>query len=270
MAVLWSKQITGTRYEVRRAGGSRRLYTDGVFHSQFNPHRPVTGNVWDLLMLPAFFYPPGTIRRVLVLGVGGGAVIRQLLHFIGPAQVVGVELDPVHLYLARRFFGVRRKGVVLHQGDAVEWVRGYRGPPFDMVIDDLFGQEAGEPVRAVPASARWFNTLLGHLSPEGVLVANFASNEALGGCAYFSNRGVARRFKSAFRFTTPQSANAIGAFLRRAATGRMLRTRLAAVPGLDPARKTCGLRYRLRRLPGPAENAAPGPREPSRKHGVYG
>ncbi len=42
---------------MRTAGKTLRLYTDGVFHSQFNPNHAVTGGVWDALMLPAFFYP---------------------------------------------------------------------------------------------------------------------------------------------------------------------------------------------------------------------
>jgi len=61
---------------VRSAGYSLRLYTDGVFHTQYNPGNPLTGHIWDLLMLPAFFYEPDTIKRVLVLGVGGVASIQ--------------------------------------------------------------------------------------------------------------------------------------------------------------------------------------------------
>ena len=45
MAILWQKIIKNTQYEVRSAGQTRRLYTDGVFHSQFNPQRAITGGV---------------------------------------------------------------------------------------------------------------------------------------------------------------------------------------------------------------------------------
>ncbi len=78
MAIVWSKKVAETRYEVRSAGSPLRLYTDGVFHSQYNPEQLLTGHVWDLLMLPAFFYPKNTIKRVLVLGVGGGAVVAYV------------------------------------------------------------------------------------------------------------------------------------------------------------------------------------------------
>jgi hypothetical protein len=64
MAVLWAKNIAGTCYEVRTAGRTRRLYTDGVFHSQHHPERLFDGDVWDLLMMPALFHEPGHFKRV--------------------------------------------------------------------------------------------------------------------------------------------------------------------------------------------------------------
>lgn len=247
MAILWSRKIGGVRYEVRTAGRTRRLYTDGVFHSQFNPVRPVGGSVWDLLMLPAFFLPAGKVRRVLVLGVGGGAVIRLLQHFIQPESIVGVELNPVHLTVARRFFGVGGAGVELHRADALAWMKEYRGEPFDLIVEDLFGESGGEPVRAVSADAEWFRALLRHLAPAGVLVMNFADELELAE-AWYANASVRRRFKAAFRLSTPQNENAVGAFLRRPSDGPALRRRLAGVPGLDPERSSTRLRYRIRRL----------------------
>ena len=62
MAILWSRQIAGVNYQVRTAGQTRRLYTDGVFHSQYHPGRMYTGGVWDLLMMPALFYGSGHIK----------------------------------------------------------------------------------------------------------------------------------------------------------------------------------------------------------------
>lgn len=248
MAILWQKRSGGTLYEVRSAGRTRRLYTDGIFHSQFNPANPVTGSVWDLLLLPAFFHSPHALQRVLVLGVGGGAVVRQLLHFVRPTTVVGVELDPMHLQVAGRFFGLRRKGVVLHQAEAQGWVRKYCGAPFDLIIDDLFTGRDGEPVRAIAADAKWFGDLERLLSPSGTLVVNFPTAEALRNCAYCAEADVRGRWRSAFRLTNPKDENAVGVFLRTPAQSRALRTRLAGIPALDTRRKNSRVHYRIRRL----------------------
>lgn len=248
MAVIWQHVQGTTHYEVRSAGASRRLYTDGVFHSQFNPKRPVSGSVWDLLFLPAFFRPPGSVRRVLVLGVGGGAVIRQIRHFLRPDQITGVELDPVHLRIARRFFGVGGQGVTLVRDDAAEWVRNYDGEPFDYVVDDLFGAEGGEPVRAVVANSEWFLCLTRILAHDGVLTLNFPTAYSLSHCGFFRSRRLRKQFPAAYRFTLPLYENGIGAFLRCSSNTRSLRQNLTRVPGLDTRKKTCRLRFATHRL----------------------
>jgi spermidine synthase len=248
MAVLWQHTEGTTHYEVRSAGASRRLYTDGVFHSQFNPRRPVSGGLWDLLLLPAFFRPLGSIRRVLVLGVGGGAVIRQVQHFLQPDQIIGVELDPVHLRVARRFFGVGGKSVQLIRADAHEWVRAYDEEPFDYIVDDLFSAAEGEPVRAVAANATWFRDLARVLDPDGVLTMNFPSAYALRTCGYVRSRSVRRGFAGAFRLTSPLYENVIATFLRCPATRRELHRNLAATPDLDTRKKSCRLRFTVRRM----------------------
>lgn len=245
MAVIWERRSGDTCYQVRTAGRSVRLYTNGVFHSQYNPHRPVTGNVWDLLFIPAFFRPPGTIRRVLVLGVGGGAVIRQLQQFIQPEMIVGVERSAIHLGIARRFFGVCGSSVELVEADAVQWVQGWRGQPFDMIIDDLFGDEDGEPSRAVQATGNWVGALVKCLASDGMIVSNFATRGELTGSSYQQLSRYRRLFRSRFRLTTPQNHNAVGVFLRSDATHADLKNRLRQVPGLNPDLRSTGLRYLL-------------------------
>lgn len=248
MAILWEKIHGGKRYQVRSAGRSRRLYTDGVFHSQFNPARPVTGSVWDLLLLPAFFHGPESVRRVLLLGVGGGAVIRQLQHFLRPDCIHGVELNAIHLQVARRFFGVSGPGLRLIRADAQLWLERYQGPAFDLIIDDLFGEEAGEPVRPVAADPRWAELLLRHLTPQGTLVTNFGSTAELRASAYWTSDRIRNRFRSRYRLTTPLYGNVVAALLRRRGTPSQLRAHLRAIPGLNPEVKRTGLRFQVRRL----------------------
>ncbi len=247
MSLLWEKRAAGTHYQVRQAGRSLRLYTNGVFHSQYNPRRPVTGSVWDLLWLPAFFYPAGQLRRVLVLGVGGGAVIRHLRDFTHPDKITGVELNKTHLSIARRFFDIKGDDIELHLADAVEWVQRYGGPRFDMIIDDLFADCDGDPQRAVTADSAWVNSLSRILAVDGMIVSNFATRIELEVSAYLWPEKRRKRFASAFSLSTAQNYNAIGVFLKRPATTRQLRTRIKAVKSLDP-RKPGGFHYRIRTL----------------------
>jgi len=237
MALLWQKTIKNTRYEVRSAGETRRLYTNGVFHSQFNPNRAITGGVWDLLLLPAFFYPPQSIERVLVLGVGGGAVIRQLERYIKPAEIIGVELNPVHIKIAKQYFGITNKMAKLVQADAIKWLQDYSGPAFDLIIEDLFGEQDSEPVRAVKANKTWLQKLHQHLNPEGILVMNFTSRSDLKNCAAVSYKKISGLFPSAFQFSLPNYDNAIGAFLKKPVTSKMLHQNINSIEGLNTNKK---------------------------------
>jgi spermidine synthase len=248
MAVIWSLEARGKRYEVRAAGRTRRLYTDGVFHSHYNPLHGVTGGVWDLLMLPAFLLPREKEQplRVLVLGVGGGAVLKMLERFAGPVEITGVDLDAVHLEVAREHFEVP-PSVKLHRGDAMAWVHRYRGRPFDLIIEDLFGGR-GEPERALCMDRAWAGALLTHLAGAGALVTNFVDPAELKRSALYADRTTRRCFARGLQFTTRMDTNAVGAFYRQAVDPDVLRPRLQQQPLLDTRRAGCRLRFRMRRL----------------------
>ena len=248
MAVVWQKKSDGRLYEVRSAGRALRLYTDGVCHSQYNPANPLTGHIWDLLMLPAFFHEPGAIKRVLVLGVGGGASIQLIRQFVSPETIVGVELNPVHIYVAERFFKLKHDSIQLVYADAIQWIKGYKSEKFDLIIDDLFAEENGVPVPAIEPNASWFNCLLKHVTKDGLIVKNFLDKNTARSSAGLANSRVRQKFNAIFQLTTPYNDNVAVAYLKRPSTSQALRSRLVSTPGLNPNLKTGRLRYNVRRL----------------------
>ena len=139
--------------------------------------------------------------------------------------------------LAKKFFGVSTKMAKLVQADAINWLENYNGPAFDMIIDDLFGEKDGEPVRAVKANPAWLQTLTRHLGEEGVLVMNFISEKDLANSAAISYKKTAAQFKSAFQFTLTHYVNAVGAFLKMPATTQVLRKRMNAIQQLKDNKK---------------------------------
>lgn len=248
MAILWQHTKAGTHYEVRSAGRSLRLYTNGVFHTQYNPAQPLTGHVWDLLMLPAFFHGALNIKRILVLGVGGGAVIHLFRHFLPHADIVGIELDKQHITIARRFFNLKYKKIKLHQADAIEWIKAYKGEKFDLIVDDLFMDKDGEPVPVVKPNVAWFSVLLKHLNKNGMLVKNYIDRESLTISAGIAHQKTQAKFPSIFQLTSHYNENFVVAFLKQEASSQQLRQNLRQTKGLNPDRKSCRLRYRIRRL----------------------
>ncbi|MES2603439.1 MAG: methyltransferase domain-containing protein [Pseudomonadota bacterium] len=225
MAVVFSRKIDGVRYEVRNAGRSMRLYTNRVMHTQYHPEYRLTRGVWDLLALPAVALPQ--VKRVLLLGVGGGAAIHLLRHWCPGVHVTGVELNPVHLQLARRFFGLKGSDIELIEGDALKYVEQYKGKPFDMVIEDLFGGD-GAPDRSFAADRTWCNALGRLVSTDGVLVINTLSRSQLRETALVSDRSVRKQWGAGFCLTLPAYANNVGVFYRRPMTAAELRRDIRA------------------------------------------
>ena len=214
MAILWSMKETleglSTRYEVRNAGATRRLYTNGAFHSQYNPHRLLAGGVWDLLTLPAL-YRENPIERVLMLGVGGGAAIHQYVDICKVQRITGIEFNPVHLRIAETFFECQGPTINLICADAYAWMKQSRSR-FDVVIDDLFVDSTGDPIRQRAIDTRWMQRLAARLLPDGLVIQNHLATA--------SARLVARdpwvrgHFASAILFSTSKFENAVLALYR--------------------------------------------------------
>ncbi|MEM7304562.1 MAG: class I SAM-dependent methyltransferase [Pseudomonadota bacterium] len=173
MAILWSKQNGNNRYKVTSAGNSIRLYRNSVLHSQWNSTSPVSGHLWDLFILSSL---DRSVFRVLVLGAGGGAVINLAHHFFKHSHVDAIEMDPHHIYAAKRFFKVNQKRCTFYQDDVEHWIKNNKSKTYDLIIDDVFFEGKGNPYRSINAHAKWIRRLLGRLNHEGVLVINFADS----------------------------------------------------------------------------------------------
>jgi spermidine synthase len=248
MAVIWQKTVHGKIYEVRAAGQTRRLYRDGVLHSQYNPNKALTGNVWDLLSLPCFFLAPEKIHRVLVLGVGGGAVVQQISRWFPDTHIAGMEIDKTHIAIARKFFHLRGKHINLIHADAIEWVKRYRGPPFDIVIEDLFGEQGGEPVRVIAANKSWLEHLNRLMTPHAALIMNFVEARDLRASAALTEPAIKQRYKMAYRFMIPPYENQIGVFLSQPCKKKEWRRRIAGLCDLDRQFQSIQHKYRIRKL----------------------
>lgn len=233
MALLYEKHNGTGHYQVRSAGASIRLYSNGVLHSQYNPHKPIAGNIWDLLLLPAFFQPAP--QKILLLGLGGGALLHLLHRFFPQAKITCLEIDPVHIYIARHYFHVPLQNVELIEGDAYAFLRKNRRK-FDWVLDDVFSHISGEPERP-----QKIEPLLPHylkaLRQHGVLSFNLIGRQHLQPLlkAFFA-QGIALRH--------PLYDNRIISFLKTPVTTTVFQTRLQQHASLDQRRKSCHLAFK--------------------------
>ena len=248
MAILWQKVIADTHYQVRTAGSCRRLYTDNLFHSQYNPNNPITGSVWDLLLLPAFFYSEQKIKRILVLGVGGGTVIRQLLHFFRPEQIIGVEISKPHIDIAVRYFGLRHRALKLIHDDAINWTQSYKGEKFDLVIEDIFTGTGNDPVRAAAANQTWISQLFKLSHRQGTVIMNHSRAEEFKQSAIFNSMVLQEKINSAFQLTTPSCDNVVAALSKTQLSRETFKQNLSKSVFTDISHSRCKLRYHMRKI----------------------
>lgn len=157
---------------VQRARRATFLFVDGSCASVRRKGSEVTGATWDLLAAPVALLPADRPPRVLLLGTGGGTVIRVLRALRPDAAVLAIDLDEEVLAIARREFDLDALAATIVLGDAQqllhEWPRGER---FDLVIDDVYeGTDA-----AMRKPRGWQATLrraLARLRPGGLLICN--------------------------------------------------------------------------------------------------
>jgi len=111
------------------------------------------------------------IERALLLGCGGGSVVRLLADdFARGAASTAVDLDPVVLALAREHFGLDRvPGTTLVEADAAEYVVRADAGRFDLVVVDVFVDDEIPPGCQTPVFLRRAARLL---APGGMLVYN--------------------------------------------------------------------------------------------------
>jgi spermidine synthase len=114
---------------------------------------------------------PGRRRSILLLGLGGGSAARVARALAPPARIVGVEIDPEVVALARRHFDLDQLGVEVIQADASVFLARSR-ERFDAVLDDVFvgrGRAVHKPAWLL---AGGLASAAARVAPGGVLASN--------------------------------------------------------------------------------------------------
>ena len=117
------------------------------------------------------------LRRVLMVGLGGGT-FTTLLHRALPDVVIDVvEIDAVVVAAARCCFGLREdERYRVHVADAATWIAAATSS-YDYVFLDGY---AGEDIPAALASRAFFGAVRARLAPGGVVAINLAEPTAQG------------------------------------------------------------------------------------------
>ena len=112
---------------------------------------------------------PQDVKRVLVLGLGGGAVPLYLAHFLPDATVDSVEVDPGVIEAAKKYFGLREtERFHLIEGDGRLYLNRH-SEKYDIIVLDAF---SGSYIPFHMMTKEFYQLVREHLAPHGVVAIN--------------------------------------------------------------------------------------------------
>jgi spermidine synthase len=181
--------------DVWRAGGRIDLDVEGATLATWHPRRVLTGYSWDALTAACLLRGGGAPERVLVLGLAGGTMVRQLLHLRPATRVVAVEIDAGILELSRQYLRLGELDLEIVLDDAYAYLARTR-ERFDAVIDDLFLTGPDDVRRSRVPEGETLELLCRAVAPGGIVVANLITGPG--------HTVVRRRARTAFRAAFPR------------------------------------------------------------------
>lgn len=170
------------------------------------PHR--LQHPYASTMMAGFLYFPEASSMLLV-GLGGGALVRFLNHYFPGLQLDVIEIDPMVVRLAREFFGTAagpRTRVFIADGrDHLEQTR----ERYDLILLDAHlppgGRTDGTGHPLSLKNEAFYRILHQRLKPGGVVLFNMI--EGRDSDAYIA--GVRASFGASAVFRPPSSGNAV-------------------------------------------------------------
>ncbi len=171
-------------------------------------------------MFASYLFRPEP-ERVLIVGLGGGAMVHFLTHYDPKVQVDAVEIDPAVVKIAAERFGVKSQGNVrVITADALEFLA-QTDQKYDVIYMDAFLKPSADTdTTGVPLAlktAEFYKSVHKRLVPQGVMAFNINRHEDL--------ESDLRTVRAAF----PQ------VYVFRVGT-----TNVVAIGSLDPRRKGLG------------------------------
>lgn len=160
---------------VTRTGRRVDMDVAGATFATWHPTYLLTGYSWDAVTAGCLLHPTGAPQSLLMLGLAGGTVARQLRHLLPEAAMTAVEIDPGLVKLARKHMHLDELELEIAIADAYDHVaRSDRA--YDAVIDDIYltGPEDVERPKAV--KGRTLDRLREVTRTDGVLVANMITD----------------------------------------------------------------------------------------------
>jgi len=170
--VIFRQDTQYHRITVTESGNSRNLRFDASRQSGLDMRDGITSTVRypDYIQLAMALKP--TASRALVLGLGGGIITRRLWHDYPAMKVDSVEIDPVVIDVAKRYFNLPTDARLrVFNQDARRYVQTAKDT-YDLVVVDTYYADA-LPFHLT--TQEFFAETKSKMATDGVLAYNVIS-----------------------------------------------------------------------------------------------
>jgi len=109
------------------------------------------------------------VEKALILGLGGGTNAQIIREFWPPAQITGVDIDPVMVAMGKKYLGLREVETVIQ--DASDFTEGEvkDGSKYDLVLVDTY---LGDNFPEKFESDKFLGLIKKLINTDGIVVFN--------------------------------------------------------------------------------------------------
>lgn len=161
---VFHSKING-RIKVKEFFGKRQIYVDDFLQSG-----QVLERMWEEV-LSVVISQLSAVRSCLVLGVGGGTVIKIIKKYYPEVKIIGIEVDKVMIEIGKKYLDLSNdKDLELIIADAFDWVKKREKKKyFDLIIVDMF---IGRKNVAFLQGRNFLADLKKIISSDGLIIVN--------------------------------------------------------------------------------------------------
>lgn len=147
----------------------RYLRADSIWHTRMDRDDPHgRGLPYSDYIDLAFLYKP-SIRKVLVIGLGGGTIPKRFVRDYPGVSVEAVEIDPDVVKIAAKYFDVKPGArLKVYNEDGRRFLRRSK-QKYDLIVLDAY---YADTVPFFLTTKEFFKIVRAHLTPGGVFVNN--------------------------------------------------------------------------------------------------
>lgn len=154
-------------------GGIRTLKFNNSMETKMSLANPLQGH----FEYTEYFHMPWlwntNLQRVLMIGLGGGSTQRSYQHFYTNVMVETVELDPVVVTVAKKYFSVRETSKhKIHQDDGRVFLRRTTNTYDAIIMDAYTTTRYGSSIPPHLTTKEFFALANQRLATNGVLAYN--------------------------------------------------------------------------------------------------